>query len=173
MDADKISEVGLAMLRPAMSGAEPCWAWATQAIADIDRATEPEAPGQLGGLIGEDVTEHVGGDDDVETVRAPDQGGGGGVDDQLLQLDIGELPGDLADLRRNSPSDSFTTLALWTAVTLWRRSRASSNAACATAEQALAVILRMEKAVSSSDMNSPGPTNMLRWSRTLRCSPGR
>ena len=73
------------------------------AAADADRPAEPEASGQLGGLVGEDVAEHVGGDDDVEAVRAADQGGRGRVHDQLLQLDVGELLGDLADLAEEQP----------------------------------------------------------------------
>ncbi len=74
----------------------------------------------------------------------------------------GNSAATLRTSRRNRPSDSLRTLALWTAVTFLLRWLASSNAVRATAADALAVILRMEKAESWSGMNSPLPANMLR-----------
>ena len=84
-----MSEVGLAMPWPAMSGAEPCWACATaDAVADVERAAEAEAARERAGEVGEDVAEHVGRHDDVELLRRAHEVGGRGVDDELAQLDV-------------------------------------------------------------------------------------
>jgi hypothetical protein len=63
---DRIIAIGLASPIPAMSGAEPCEACAMQRSSEalIDGAMP--GSGQLTGQVGEDVAEHVLGDDDVE-----------------------------------------------------------------------------------------------------------
>ena len=50
-------------------------------LAGVDRAPEPQAPGQLGRLVGQDVAKHIGSNHDVEAIRRPDQQGCGGIDD--------------------------------------------------------------------------------------------
>ena len=45
-------------------------------VAGIDRAPEAEAAAQLGGLVAEDVPEHVRRDEDVERPRVADEPGG-------------------------------------------------------------------------------------------------
>ena len=75
---------------------------------------------------------------------------------------LGKLLSDFADLAKEQPIGQLEhvgfvyrgDLAAPVAGQLERRS--GHGHAC------LGVILRIEKAVSSSDMNSPGPTNMLR-----------
>ena len=75
------------MFLPAMSGAEPCCACATRvSVAGVERGGEPEAAGDLGRLVGQNVAEHVGGDDDVELAGVADQQRRHGVDDALLVL---------------------------------------------------------------------------------------
>ncbi len=58
-------------------------------LARIDRGGEAEAAGDLGGLVGQDVAEHVGGDDHVERARVAHQQRRHGVDDTLLVGDVG------------------------------------------------------------------------------------
>ena len=56
--------------------------------AGIDRRREPEAAGNLGGFVGQDVAEHVGGDDHVERAGVAHQQRRHRVDDLLLAFDL-------------------------------------------------------------------------------------
>ena len=53
----------------------------------------PERAGEHRRLVGEDVAEHVLGDDHLEVARRGDQLHRGGVDEQVLELDVRELLG--------------------------------------------------------------------------------
>ena len=89
MAADSISDAGLAISRPAISGAEPCCACATaKSRSGIEGSPDAEAAGDFARLIGENVAEHVGGDDDVELARIADQQCRHGVDQALFTHDI-------------------------------------------------------------------------------------
>ncbi len=78
--ADRIVPIGLAWSWPAMSGAEP-WIGSYRPnvpcvgppLAERRRRQHPEAPGQDGRLVRQDVAEQVLGDDDVEVGRPADQ----------------------------------------------------------------------------------------------------
>jgi hypothetical protein len=65
-------------------------------------------------------------------------------------------------LSRKSPSDTRSTFALCTAVTLLRRRGASAKAASAMRVEPERVILRTDSARSGVGMNSPMPTNIER-----------
>ena len=86
-----------------------------------------------------------------------------GVDDDLLELHRRDsAPPTARTQSRKKVSDTRSTLALWTAVTFFRRRIASSKAASAMRVQPSRVILRTDSATSGVGMNSPEPTNMLR-----------
>ncbi len=67
--------------------------------ADVEVAAgrEPDAAGDRGGEVGEDVAEQVVGDDHVEALRLGDQEDGRGVDVQVVGGDVGELLADPGD----------------------------------------------------------------------------
>ena len=78
--------------RPAMSGAEP---WTGSNIdgkrprgIQVRARRQPEAAGDRGAQVGQDVAEQVRGDDDVEVLRAPHQIHARGVDEQRLGPDV-------------------------------------------------------------------------------------
>ena len=64
-------------------------------MAGIERGADAETAGDLGSLVGEDVAEHVGGDDDVELAGIADQQRRHGVDEALLAGDVGVALGHL------------------------------------------------------------------------------
>ena len=148
------------MSLPARSGAEPCWAWATRVLgAGIQRGREAEAAGNLGREVGQDVAEHVGGDDHVEDAGVAHQQRRHGVDDALLVGDLREVFAATARVHsRKSPSETRSTFALCTAVTFLRRRIASAKAVSAMRVEPARVILRTASARSGVGMNSPGPT---------------
>ncbi len=148
---------------PAMSGAEPCWAWATQmvspALTDPPRPRLPDSS--------EASSERMSPNMLVVTTTSNRSGlrmSSAAVASTMSSSSStsGKSAATLRTSRRNSPSDSLSTLALWTAVTFPRRPRASSKAARATLSQAPALILRTDRARSASGMNSPLPACMLR-----------
>ena len=70
----RIIAIGLARPRPAMSGAEPCEAWAmARVVGAVQRRRDAQRPGELAGQVGQDVAEHVLGDEDVEVARPTHQ----------------------------------------------------------------------------------------------------
>ena len=120
------------MSRPAMSGAEPWAAWAIAWVSGgVQRRGDAQRSGDLAGQVGQDVAEHVLGDDDVELVGVADQVHGHRVDVEVVELDVGVLARRSRGTRRGTGRWSvFSTLALCTMVTLLRRCRASSKATC-------------------------------------------
>ena len=52
-----------------------------------------QAPGQHGGLVREDVTEQVLGDDDVEVGRPPDEQHRARIDELVVEPDVGVVGG--------------------------------------------------------------------------------
>ena len=63
----------------------------------IGRCGQPDAAGDRGGQVGQDVAEQVVGHDDVETARVGDQVDHRGVDVRVRDRDLGELHRDLFD----------------------------------------------------------------------------
>ncbi len=57
-------------------------------VAGVERRPQAEAAGQLRRLVGQDVPEHVGGDDDVELSRVADQVRRGRIDQHLRVCDV-------------------------------------------------------------------------------------
>ena len=89
---------------PAMSGAEP-WTASEDggALAEVGAGRDTEAADEAGDEIGQDVAEQVHGDDDVEALGHEHQLHAGGIDDDVIALDVGELLGDLfADLQKQA-----------------------------------------------------------------------
>src|SRR5262249_60641260 len=95
-------------------------------VAGVEGGGEPQAAADLGGEIGKNIAEHVGGDDHVE--------GDGGAHEQRRHriYDPFPTPGKRGATARTdsrkSPSDTRSTLALCTAVTFLRRRSASAKA---------------------------------------------
>ena len=58
-------------------------------VAGIERSGKAEAAADLGGEIGENVAEHVGGDDHVERGGIAHEQRSHGIDDALLVLHAG------------------------------------------------------------------------------------
>src|ERR1700676_2389139 len=65
--------------------------------SDAGRSEQAERSYDSTGLIGEDVAEHVFGEDDVELGGLEDQRHGGRVHVHVGELDIGEIAGDTSD----------------------------------------------------------------------------
>ena len=78
---------GFATPRPAMSGAEPCTGSYRPGppCAEAGGREQPDRAGDHRRLVGEDVAEHVLGQQDVEVRRARDQLHGGVVDQHVLE----------------------------------------------------------------------------------------
>ena len=133
------------MPRPAMSGAEP---WVACAIAWLGPALRPggeaEAADQAGGLVGEDIAEHVGGHDDIVFLRRHHQAHREGVDDGFVIVHVRVFRGDLRHSSTNMPQPSLKTVSLCTTVSCLRRERASSKASRATFADPLRVMTRTE-----------------------------
>src|SRR5690606_38614460 len=64
---------------------------------DVAGGREPDAAGDGGGEVGDDVAEEVVGDDDVEAGRVGDEEDHRGVDVQVVDGDVGELGIDPLD----------------------------------------------------------------------------
>ena len=129
--AERISEPGWPCPGPAMSGAEPCCACAMQCVvAGVDRAAEAEAAGQLRGLVGQDVAEHVGGDDHVEALRRRAPAAPPWRRRSARRAHVRDTPAaTLRTSRRNRPSESLQHVGLVHGGHLAAALRASSKAA--------------------------------------------
>ena len=66
-------------------------------LAGVEGGGQTEAAGEFGRFVGEDIAEHVGGDDDVVDGGVADEEGGHAVDELLLQGDAGVAGRDIAD----------------------------------------------------------------------------
>jgi hypothetical protein len=64
------------------------------AFADAKAGRHAQPPDEAGGFVGQDVAEHVGGDDDVEALRIADQARRHRIDDDLVDGDVRKLRGD-------------------------------------------------------------------------------
>lgn len=67
-------------------------------VADIERRRHAEAAGEGHRLVGEDVAEHVAGENDVVALGPRDEIGGHGVDVDLAQLHLAMHGGELLGL---------------------------------------------------------------------------
>ncbi len=65
-------------------------------VGGVERRRDAQRPGDLAGEVGEDVAEHVLGDDHVELVGAADEVHGHGVDVEVVDADVRVVLGDLA-----------------------------------------------------------------------------
>ena len=155
---------GLAMPCPAMSGADPCWACATQIPSPaltapprprLPQSSEASSLRMSPNMLVVTMTSNEPG--------VADQPRRGGVDDQLAQLDVGELRGDLADAAQEQPVGQLEHVGLV------HRGHVPAPGAgqlegrpAPPRRDALAVTLRIENAESASGMNSPLPAYMLR-----------
>ncbi len=70
---------------------------ADAAFTEAGRGQHAEGAGDLGGLVGQDVAEHVAGDDDVEATRVPNQEHRAGVHQLVSELDVGIVRCDAVD----------------------------------------------------------------------------
>ena len=66
-------------------------------VAETRRRRQPEPAGHRGGEVGEDVPEHVLGDDDVELLGGAGELHGGVVDEHVLDLHVRVVGRDVAD----------------------------------------------------------------------------
>ena len=85
---------GLAIPRPAISGAEP-WMGSYKPRLPSPREAEgsnPSEPGQHRGLIGQDVAKHVLGDEHVKVARPADQMHGGGIHQHMVERHVRQIP---------------------------------------------------------------------------------
>ena len=89
---------GLAAPVPAMSGAEPWTGSKTPgpAVAEAGGGQHPERARDHRGLVGEDVAEHVLGDDHVELGRIGDELHRRVVDEQVVERDVRVFAGEAA-----------------------------------------------------------------------------
>ena len=87
---------GFAIPFPAMSGAEP-WTGSKsrRAVAEAGGGRDPEAACNVGGDVGEDVAEGVLRQEHVEPGRPLDEREACGVDEHVLELDVGVVAGDV------------------------------------------------------------------------------
>ncbi len=67
---------------------------AARGVSEGCGGEQPDGASELRGLVGEDVAEHVGGDDDVEARGIADELHGGVVDEHVLEGDVGEFAGE-------------------------------------------------------------------------------
>jgi hypothetical protein len=113
-----------------MSGAEPCTASKIAAsLPMFPPGASPRPAHQPGDLVGEDVAEHVLGDDHVEAVGVHHQQHRGRVDDPVLELDAALVLRAISrPMSRKSPCVYFRMFALWASVTLRGRGDAYSKA---------------------------------------------
>ena len=60
-------------------------------VAVVERGRQPQPARQFGRKVRQDVAEHVGGEDHVEPGRVAHQQGGGGIDQHLVDRDVGVI----------------------------------------------------------------------------------
>ena len=88
-------------------------------VRAVDRRRDAERAGQLAGEVGEDVAEHVLGDEDVEVAAPAQQVHGHGVDVEVVDRDVRiALRPPRGRRRLKRPELSCSTLALCTIVSL-------------------------------------------------------
>jgi hypothetical protein len=118
---------------PAISGAEP-WIGSYRpgpARPQTGGGQHPHRTRQHGGFVGQDVAEHVFGDDHIHPGGTGDQAHRSGIHQHVLQFDIRVLRADLDAICRHRRDDS-STLALSTEVTFFLRPLASLKASSIT-----------------------------------------
>ena len=101
MAAERMAPTGLAMPRPAMSGAEPCTGSNIDGCRRVGSrfalGARPRPPVTVAVISEQDVAEEVRGHDHVEAPGAADQLHGRGVDQDRRGLDLRELRRHLAE----------------------------------------------------------------------------
>ena len=126
--ADRIIPSGLAIPWPAMSGAVP-WTGSNRPGPTPPKdggRQHAQRAGEHRRLVGQDVAEHVLGDDHLEVARGGDQPHRGGVDEQVLELDVRELLG--VDAGDDGAPQPATCRARWPCRRTSRGDFAASNA---------------------------------------------
>src|SRR5712692_2095995 len=161
--AERMSEVGFARSLPAMSGAEPCWACATQysspALIEPPRPRPPESSEASSERMSPYMFSAT-----ITSKRIGSRSSSAAIASTMISSSCtwGKSCATLRTSRRYSPSEIRNTFALCTAVTFLRRIIAASKPRRAMRSQHFAVTRRTASAMSSVGMNSPMPAYMLR-----------